>query len=279
MPDEIIITEKISGAESTGEKNVIAGRIPVGKKFLTSYGYCICRPSPLVVVAPHAAGDDWHSGRLARRLAKKMGASLVVNLNYIKPDNPRAKLHPELVEDFNQLRWSHIHHKYLWRSKNHAMREFYRNIRTLTRRGRKLATDKKAVVVYIHGMRNNNYGLDLGVGLKFSPTRKTRLIHSAQDDLSQCSGLITMKIGQLKRLYRLLSAEVLSRFHLGVSIGRQHIGWSKKSANQYHKHEKRHDYAIQLEVSRRLRQRRRMRDLIPILSDILLAVFNHSTPC
>ena len=58
-------------------------------------------PSKYVIVAPHAAGDDLHTGSLARALGRELFATQVINTKYVKPSNRNATNKP--VCDFNKL--------------------------------------------------------------------------------------------------------------------------------------------------------------------------------
>lgn len=233
----------------------------------TSYGFKKKGFSKFVVVAPHGAGDDWKTKRAARLIAQRLNSYLVVNDKFFKPSNKKALLAPEYVEDFNSLHWGTKTHKYLWVKKNPSMKEFYLDIRDFCRQIRKPKT--KPVIIYIHGIESQNIGIDIGVGIKAKNEKK--ILHK-QISNGDNSGLITIRISHLKKLKELLKKE-LSPLNLNVTVGDRLIGWSKKSAIQFHKHGKRNDFALQLELNRFLRRRKNIELTSKIISQALEAAF------
>lgn len=238
----------------------------------TSYGIKCAGNSQFIVAAPHAAGDDWKTSRFAKLLAKEIEAALVVNNKYYKPDNKFAQQRPpEFAADFNKLCWSPTYNKYLWKRKPPAMKEFYMDVVGYCKTVKKSKLNQKAVVVYIHGMSDKKNGIDLGVGLKAKDSGKRFL--NKWDKPRSNSGVITIQIKQLKKLKTLLEEKLEKDHRLSVSIGSKHIGWSKQSAIQLHKHNRKNEFALQIEVNRKLRRLQNLRYSVKLLADALIAVF------
>jgi hypothetical protein len=241
-------------------------------KTITGYGYKIKRPSPFVIVAPHAGGDDFKTATIARQLAESLNASVVVNRKFFKAGNKKAKLRPSFVEDFNQLRWSARKNQYLWNNKKVAMKEFFDDIFKLCDLARKHNSENKAVAVYLHGIKNEEVGIDLGVGIKAKGTGN-KFVESLFDEANN-SGKATIKISKLKKIRKKLGDGLKEKFDLAVMVGRIFIGWSKRSAIQFHKHEGRNDYAIQFEINNFLRHKDNREYLISLLKETLEETFN-----
>jgi hypothetical protein len=238
----------------------------------TRYGLKKQGQSQFVVIAPHAAGDDLKTGLLARRLAHKLNAYLVINNKFFKPNNSKAKRKPEFVQDFNKLGWGYKSLKYFWWNKKRPMRAFYSRIAKYCNWAQKYSQEKKAVAIYLHGTKENQIGVDLGVGLK-TKKLKNKFIGSSQSHY-YCSGVPTIKISQAKKIKNLLEPALLKKYGLQVGIGRHFPGWSKRIGIQFHKNCGRDDYAIQLEVNQILRQDKKSRlYLANLLSKVLKQVF------
>ena len=92
--------------------------------------------------------------------------SLVKEINFIKPKNSNSKKHPEKIEDFNKLRWSRYNNKYIWKKKKPEMRDFFSDIDNFCNQAKKYSKEKKAVAIYIHGVKTTKIAIDLGAGLK-----------------------------------------------------------------------------------------------------------------
>lgn len=217
----------------------------------TRYGLKKRGESQFVVIAPHAAGDDLKTGLLARRLAKKLNAFLVINNKFFKPTNSKAKIKPEFVEDFNKLGWGFKSKKYFWWNKKRPMRAFYSRIAKYCDLAKEHSQEKRAVAIYLHGTKEAHIGLDLGVGLKLHKDKNK--FEGSSSSHYYCSGVPTIKIGQAKKLKFLLEASLRERYGLQVAIGRHFPAWSKRIGIQFHKNCGRDDYAVQLEISKILR--------------------------
>lgn len=206
----------------------------------TEYG--IKRPgnSRFIIVAPHAGGDDLKTGFIARRIARILGAYLVVNNKFFKPTNSKAALDPEHVEDFNKLNW--YKYEYRLRRRKKEMRAFYKDILDFSdEAGEKYG---QAVAIYIHGMNDDQFGVDLGAGVKHVNDQK---VHNA-DCGYKCSGVETMHLDTVKKIKQLLEKEIMSKYNLRVGIGELYSAWGRRIGVQIHKY-KRDDLAIQIEIN------------------------------
>jgi hypothetical protein len=238
----------------------------------TNYGYKRAGKSRFVIIAPHAAGDDWKTARAARVLAEKMSASLVVNDKYFKETNGSFAGRPqEFACDFNRLCWSQKLGKYLWKRKPSDMKLFYKDIAAYCHEARIFSAEEKAVAVYVHGMRDKEIGVDLGVGLR-AKNDGNKFINQWERPENN-SGVITIRISQLKKLKAALQKKLKTDYNLTVSVGRKYIGWSSRSAIQFHKHEGRSDFALQIEINRRLRRLKNIGAIAELLGETLSEVF------
>jgi hypothetical protein len=241
------------------------------KKTHTIYGYNKEGTSKFVIVAPHGAGDDLKSGIIANRIAKNLNGAVVVNNQYLKPNNSRSNRADKHVRDFNRLCWSKKKKRYLWNPRP-ELKTFFNDIEAFCKKARKHSRDHKAVIIYIHSLKGKTIGIDLGVGLK-SIKDKNKFVFN-QKNISKNSGIVTIKINQVKKLKKILEDRLLADRGLKFSIGRVHSGWSKSSGIQFHKHEGRSDYALQMEISRTLRETKDDRSyIINLISETLTKVF------
>ncbi|MFH1286739.1 MAG: hypothetical protein ABII02_03225 [Candidatus Magasanikbacteria bacterium] len=238
----------------------------------TMYGRKIVGKSPFVIIAPHAAGDDLGTGIIAYRLAKKLDAFLVQNNIFKKPSSSRAAKQLEKVEDFNMLSWSYTKKKYLWGRKHKAMKEFFKDIDVFCTEARSMREDSKCVAIHIHGMTSTTIGIDIGVGAKMG--MYTNMIYGARtyNLFHKNNGKITIKISLVKKLRKALEKIVKKVYNLEVTIGQHYSGWSKTSAIQFHKHEGRVDYAIQLELNQKLRQKKNIDKTVRYIHNALLKI-------
>ncbi len=231
----------------------IISEITTTEKIITEYGYKKNGASRFVVVAPHAAGDDYRTGKIARKIAENLNGFLIINNKYFKASNSKAAERPEFVEDFNKLYWSRKKEKHIWSRKKPAMQTFFFDIEKYCILARDYSPDHKAIIIYIHGMKFPDVAIDLGVGLK---AKKNKLrFYSGAQSLGSFSGAPTFPIGKLKELQKLLEKAMLTRYNLGVSIGQYYAAWSKRIAVQFHKHNGRNDMAIQIEINKEIRQK------------------------
>lgn len=236
----------------------------------TTYGFKRPGQSRFVIIAPHAAGDDLKTGLIAKKLADSLNGWLIVNNRYYKKSNRRATRYPEFAEDFNRLSWSKKKNKYLWARKKPAMKKFYQDISYFCDQI-ETALNCQAAVIYLHGIKDKKIGIDLGAGIKLikESNHFLRSKYSADNN----SGLTTLKIGQIKKIKKLLQNNLKKEYNLNVSVGKKHTGWSKLSAIQFHKHQGRDDFALQIEINFFLRQKPNRTQLIDLLSNSLKEIF------
>ena len=221
----------------------------------TGYGKKSTGQSRFVIIAPHAAGDDLKTGIIARRLAKKLNGFLVINNKFIKPENNQANEKSDWVEDFNKLRWSYKHKRYLWKRKKPEMKEFFKDIDNFCKQAEQFDNENKAIALYIHGIKSEKIGIDIGAGLKKHNDSQNKVFGTKKHrEVKDNTGKVTVKIGTLKKIKKQLADKFEKDFGLNISVGNHYSGWSKQSAIQFHKLEGRDDYALQLEISHLFRQ-------------------------
>jgi len=212
-----------------------------------------------VFVASHAAGDDRYTGALARKLAEQTGGSYIVNKNFIKSTNSRADTCPERVADFNRNSWSHAYKKYSWKRDKPEKRIFYEDIAEIYDTA-KLRRGQKAVAIHIHGMKHEELAADLGIGLRTN-TQTGEL--ETNTDGHVYTGRITMPVSFARDLqiglHSVLSTEERYPVH-EIGIGRLYPAFSKRMGVPFHKHNGRSDYAVQVEINRRIKEKKRDRD-------------------
>ncbi|MBU1132064.1 hypothetical protein KKC32_02345 [Patescibacteria group bacterium] len=239
----------------------------------TEYGKKKAGKSRFVVIAPHSAGDDLKTGYIARLLAMELDASVVVNNKYFKSTNSKAGRKPDYIEDFNKLSWSGTNDKYMWKSKKPAMKQFFDDIIELCELAREKSGKEKAVAIYIHGMAHEKLALDLGIGLR-AKNGNNRFIGSSKSEY-YCSGVPTIRISDLKKLRMLLQDPLQRKYGLSVGVGFEYPAWGKRIAVQFHKHEDRDDYAIQLEINNILKKNDKdIKYLVGLFKKSLRKIFN-----
>ncbi|MBZ9577684.1 hypothetical protein KJA13_01460 [Patescibacteria group bacterium] len=238
----------------------------------TNYGIKKKGASRFIIVAPHAAGDDLRTGKIAEIIAKQLGAFLVVNKKYVKPTNSKAGIKP--VKDFNKL--SIRNEKYVWGNSiaSQHMKEFYDDIQEFVNCAHKF--NKNAVVVYIHGMRNgkDKIGIDIGCGLKYHDNKlKTAKIHP---EAGTNTGVRRAKRNHMERLKKILG-ERLNKYGLKAGIGEAKRGkkkfaaWDRRNAVQLHAGSK--NYSFQLEIARSLRNKGKLKNTSEIIAKALKEIY------
>lgn len=237
----------------------------------TAYGNKAEGNSRFVVIAPHGAGDDLKTGVIASRLSKKLNGFLIINNKFIKPENKHATKNPEQAEDFNKLRWSYTRSKYLWKRKKPEMKCFFNDIDDFCYQARKFDSENKALAVYIHGIKSEKIGIDIGTGLKKHNESASKVFGTKKhSDIKDNTGKVTMKIGVLKKIKKQLTEEIQKDSGLNITVGNRYSGWSKQSAIQFHKTEGRDDYAVQFEISHLFRQdNEKINYIVDLLADTL----------
>jgi hypothetical protein len=240
--------------------------------------------SKFVVVAPHAAGDDTRTKEIAEAVARHLNASLVVNEKYIKPSNSRAST-SSTVEDFNKLSWSRSHERYLWNRKHPHMKEFYDHIAEYAKHAREQG-DGRAIVVYIHGMKDGDdgVGIDIGFGAKYHEERLkgTRGRRDKHPDCGTNSGVVRANREDMEKLKTTLEDRLSTDHGLSAGIaeatrydssGRkiEFAAWSKQNGVQYHNGPTEHSF--QLEISSLLRRPGNVAKTARMIADALKEVY------
>ena len=221
----------------------------------TDYGKKSIGESRFVIIAPHAAGDDLKTGVIASRLAKKLNGFLIINNKFVKPSNSKNAKNPQIVEDFNKLRWSYTKSKYLWKRKKPEMKVFFKDIEYFCEQARNFSEDKKTLAIYIHGIHSEDIAVDIGAGLKKHNSSINKVFGTKKHrEVKDNTGKVTIKISVLKKIKKRLSNKIKKDFGLDIAVGSHYSGWSKQSAIQFHKLEGRDDYALQFEISHLFRQ-------------------------
>lgn len=243
----------------------------------TDYGINKKGKSRFVVVAPHAAGDDSGTEKLARNIAEQLGAYLVINNKYMKPTNRRAESNPQFVKDFNKLPWSRGTQRYRWNNKHSPMKEFYDDIKGFAESAREYAEDGRAVVVYIHGMRDDGdrIGIDIGFGAKYhNGILKGTQGKNRHPDAGTNTGVVRAKREYMVSLKETLNQSLWADHSLKAGIGEATNGnktrfaaWSRTNGIQYHAGTP--DYSFQLEVSYKLRESCNIRYTSKLIADAL----------
>lgn len=234
---------------------------------ITNYGEKKPGKSRFVIIAPHASGDDLKTGLLAKKIAEQVEGFFVINKNFIKPKNSNSKKHPEKIEDFNKLRWSRYNNKYIWKKKKPEMRDFFSDIDNFCNQAKKYSKEKKAVAIYIHGVKTTKIAIDLGAGLKRHNLGNKLFGTKKHKTKANNSGTITLQIGKIKKIKKYLEENLNQE----VTIGEFYSGWSKSSAIQFHKQEGRSDYALQFEINHLLRGSKKERiKIINLISQTLI---------
>ncbi len=243
----------------------------------TFYGFKQSGKSHFVVVAPHAAGDDLLTKKFASELAEQLQAFLIVNNKYIKPSNSKAENKPRFVEDLYRLSWHKKGKKFIWHQRKYILKIFFNDIEEYTNLARRYSQEKKALIIYIHGFKNNdNVAVDLGCGTKNINEKSNKIfgLKFFNKSYLQSTGEITIRINVAKKIKKELDEVIFKNYQQHVSIGKYFTGWSKSSAIQFHKAENRNDYALQLEINFEFRQNNNKRKfLINNLSKIIKKYF------
>ncbi|MFA5211449.1 MAG: hypothetical protein WC414_03010 [Patescibacteria group bacterium] len=242
----------------------------------TDYGIKQEGLSFFVVVAPHAAGDDLKTGLLARKVADELKAFLVVNKKFKKPENRRIK-DTYFIEDFNNLRWGSKSQKYFWKRKKPEMKKFFKDVDLYAKKAKDFSPFKKAVVVYLHGFKSDEIGVDIGVGAK-KHFCSNNIFGSKACKFLFNTGIITLKISLIKKLKLNLADSLFKNFpkkvmEYKITIGEVHSGWSKTSAIQFHRHGDRKDYAMQFEINQFFRKKENILKTSKLISRSLKKTF------
>lgn len=238
----------------------------------TVYGRKAGGKSLFVVIAPHAAGDDLRTGRLARHLAKLLDGAIVLNKRFYKLTNRQAQAKPHFIEDFNELSWSKKNNEWRWFNKKLAMKIFYDDIAGYCD-AIALKFNRQPVCIYLHGLKSIELGVDIGMGLK-SKNGKNRFVGGAAHGAA--TGVPTIQIGQLKKMKQLLQEPIKKDYNLDIGVGNIYSAWDKRCGIQFHKCGGRDDYAVQMEIHHRLKESEEdIAKLARLLAETFKSVFKN----
>jgi len=237
-----------------------------------NYGKKQERDSKYVIVAPHAAGDDIHSGDIAEKVAEILQASLVVNERFVKPNNSNALENLVNVEDFNRLSCKKkknndgevIGHEYNWENKKPEMKKFYDDIQAYVQDAKKHGNP---VVVYIHGMRDgqDDVGIDIGYGVKHNDQGKL-VSAKKHPEAGKNSGVRRASYKQISKVKESLKQGLKnqeSNYKVGIAQAKrknaqgkniEFAAWSRSNGIQFHAGDE-NVASFQLEICKSLRDK------------------------
>lgn len=208
------------------------------------FGYSSEGSSPIVIVAPHATeDDDVNTKEIAMELAKDLNAFVVINDKFHKPCEDKC----DKDEDFNHLPL--IGGSYEWDKRVPEMKSFYDTVEAYTKKAGTLSKDnnKRALVLFIHGLKHDKYDIDLGAGVKSAPNM---VINAEQHNKAKDnSGEVTAPI-KFVEAFR----DVLKKKGLNVGTGDAFSAWGSQNGTQYLKNKGIDCYSVQLEINSNLRK-------------------------
>jgi len=214
----------------------------------TDYSYKVEGSSKFVIVAPHAAGDDKNTGKIAELIAQRLNAFLMINTRFRK----RTKVKKN-EEDFNKLSWNE--NQYNWTDKKKEMKDFFDDIISFSKSARVKSKNNKAVIIYIHGLRNTeDIGIDIGAGMKEDGiTGKLRGATGSNRHPDACknTGEKRVKKETIIKLRKKLN-QMLENRNLRVTVGTKKAAWSRQNAVQFHANTP--DDSMQFEIVYALRK-------------------------
>ncbi|MCB9798667.1 hypothetical protein H6758_03000 [Candidatus Nomurabacteria bacterium] len=213
------------------------------------YGYMVEKASNFIFVAPHAAGDDAFTRYITYALAQELQASAVINTQYFKETNKKAKRYPERVCNFNRLTWWQKGGKHLFQNKHPDLKAFYKDIFALQKKVRESDLGR-AIIVHIHGMQNQDSCIDIGMGAWYNSH-----IRAFEDsaNVKENNGEVTMPPEMAILLRKKLEHTFKAVSDKEVTIGRYFPAWSRWTGIQTHKTINKADWAFQLEIDKSLR--------------------------
>lgn len=214
----------------------------------TGYGYKVEGSSKFVIVAPHAAGNDKNTDKIAGLIAQRLDAFLVINTRFRKKTKVKKN-----EEDFNKLSWNG--NQYNWGGKQGEMKKFFDDIKTFSESARNKSRDNKAVIIYIHGLRNTeDIGIDVGVGMKedgITGELRGATGSNRHPDARKNTGEKRVEKETIIKLRKKLN-QMLEARNLRATIGAKKAAWSRQNAVQFHANTT--DDSMQFEIVYALRK-------------------------
>lgn len=223
--------------------------------------------SRFIIVAPHGAGDDWATEKVAKNIAKTLGSYFVINKKFVMSKKSKKAL-PDgsNIEDFNKLPVSDS--GYDWNKKKPEMKSFFDDIQEF--QDSILGKGMKPVVIYIHGMKN--LGIDIGGGFKYDKKiLKGTKEHSASSDNTGEEMINKSNAEKLKEILEEPENKkpILKRWKVG--IGARFPGWSRENAIQYHAKTKAESF--QLEITGFLRGLFKRKETSKSIADAIRKIY------
>lgn len=231
-----------------------------------------------IVVAPHAAGDDTRTGELSEKIAKQLKAFLVVNRKYVKPTNSKARIKP--VRDFNRLPLKNGAYRWGEKQGSRHMKEFYDDISEFMRIIINKPKYNKAIIVFIHGMKDgkDKIDIDIGCGARYY---KGRLEGTRKHPKARSNTGVFRANRKCMENFK----KALSKFGSKIGIGEagridkygkkiQFAAWSKINGIQYFAGTRSHSF--QLEIAFKFRKRNKLEYTSKIISKALKSVYKES---
>ncbi len=186
--------------------------------------------SRFIIVAPHGAGDDEATEKIAKDIAKTLGSYFVINKKFVKSKKSKKALpNGSNIEDFNKLPVSDS--GYDWNKKKPEMKIFFDDIQEF--QDSILSKGMKAVVIYIHGMKN--LGIDIGGGFKYD--REILKGTKEHPSAGRNKGEERMNKDSAEELKKILEGGENKEPNIKkwkVGIGERFAGWGRENAIQYH---------------------------------------------
>ncbi len=251
----------------------------------TSYGIKQKGESRFIIVAPHAAGDDFKTREIAEIIGNQLKASFVVNKNYIKRSNSRAKSKPNMVRDFNKLSFKNGRYFFGKKKASQDAKNFYNDIMHFIKAIHQ--KKEKPVIVFIHGMRNgkDRINIDIGFGAKkykgkLLGTKGTKK-YPRHPEADSNTGLI-----RANRKLMITLGYYLSKQGWEIGFGEaerfdkkgrklQFAAWSRTNGIQYFAKKliKIPTYSFQLEIDRGLRNKSKLKNISEIIAKVLKEIY------
>ena len=205
------------------------------KEIQTNFGIKKKGCNNIIIVAPHAAGNDLYTERIARAVAQSLDAYFVVNNRHRRADCD--------LNDISDIRT------------NSKKKEFFKAIDRYAREARQHSArgyDRRehSLVIYIHGMKDReDLGIDIGIGAKFH----RGLYKSAREHPQggRNTGVIRTSTKLARQARIAMDKELKRNKNLRALMGKRFPAYNKYNAIQHHAGTP--DHSMQIEINRTLR--------------------------
>lgn len=213
-----------------------------------------------IIVAPHAAWDDYNTWKLAYYLAEKLDAFCVVNEMYIKPENTRKELLKNVVENFNRLPWDYEEKSYKWENIGKNIRIFFEDIVDFSNEIRNNLWFSKTIIVFVHWLRYETW-VDIWIW---------KSIVDGEIIKESSEWNIKFPIEKAIELQKYFN-EILQKHNFECHIGKHFNAWYMRNWVQYFDWIT--DLAIQFELNKFLREHENIEYTAEILSKWLKKIW------